>query len=193
MDELLNRIWSHLEAGANAGAKRSPFTMLQAATTGVDGAPKVRTVVLRQVARERYAVSFHTDVRSEKVAELRRDARIALVACDYEAGVQIRLEGMAMIVDDPDERLAVWNSSRPRTLILYRAPLRPGTPVESPSQAYAPSGTVEAGQMAGFENFCLVSVILTKIEFLDLSSHEGHVRKLFTRDGDEWRGGWIAP
>ena len=114
--------------------------MLQAATLGVDGAPKVRTIVLRQVNRADRVLSFHTDARSEKVAELCRDPRIALVANDLDALVQIRVEGAASICDDEAQRRAVWQASRPHTLLLlYRAPLPPGTPVASPEAAQVPA------------------------------------------------------
>lgn len=127
---VYDRLWSCLESGV--GPQRSPFTMVQAATLGVDGAPKVRTIVLRQASRAEQRLSFHTDARSDKVAELRRDPSIAIVAADLDALVQIRVEGLASICDDDARRRAIWASSRPHTLLLYRAPLRPGTPIDAP-------------------------------------------------------------
>ena len=49
LSQTCDRLWSCLESGVNA--QRSPFTMVQAATLRLDGAPKVRTIVLRQVSR----------------------------------------------------------------------------------------------------------------------------------------------
>jgi hypothetical protein len=192
MQDILDRAWALLAGGANAGKERSPFTMAQVATSGLDGAPKIRTIVLRQVDRDRHTVTFHTDIRSEKIAELKRDARIALVGCDLDAGLQIRLEGVAGIVDRGERKEAIWNSSRPRTLILYRAPLRPGTRIESPDDAHLRPDDGDAGQAAGIENFCLVDIEVSKIDYLDLSPG-GHIRARFIRDADSWHGAWIAP
>ncbi|SIO72071.1 hypothetical protein SAMN05444172_8455 [Burkholderia sp. GAS332] len=192
MTDIVERVWSLLNAGANAGAMRSPFTMLQAATLGLDGAPKVRTIVLRHVSTERSTLDFHTDARSEKVAQLIVDSRISLVGCDLDSGIQIRVEGNARLSDDVEEKMAVWNGSRPRSLIVYRAPLVPGTAVESPKAAYALPSEAQ-GSMAGFENFCLVTVDVRKIDYLDLSSPNGHERATFFREGEEWHGGWVAP
>lgn len=194
MQPILDRIWTLLTGGARAGKERSPFAMLQVATIGLDGAPKVRTAVLRQVSREQGTVTFHTDVRSEKIAELRKDARIALVGCDLDAGIQIRLDGTAELVDRGERKDAVWNESRPRTLILYRAPLPPGTRITSPEEAHVSSNQTDANadRTAGADNFCVVDVSVTKIDYLDLSPH-GHLRAEFIRDADAWRGSWIAP
>ncbi|QVN20021.1 pyridoxamine 5'-phosphate oxidase family protein [Burkholderia pyrrocinia] len=190
LTETYDRLWSCLESGVSV--QRSPFTMLQAATLGLDGAPKVRTIVLRQVSRADRVLSFHTDVRSEKVAELRRDPRISIVANDLDALVQIRAEGVASICDDEAQRRAIWQSSRPHTLLLYRAPLPPGTPVESPEDAHvsASQGTAPTGD--GYENFCLIHMSVTRIDWLELA-RTGHRRAVFELNESGCEGRWIAP
>ncbi|AOR71705.1 pyridoxamine 5'-phosphate oxidase [Burkholderia stabilis] len=182
-----DRVWSCLEAGVSV--QRSPFTMLQAATLGIDGAPKVRTIVLRQVSRADRVLSFHTDARSEKVAELRRDPRMSIVANDLDSLVQIRAEGAASICDDEAQRRAIWQSSRPHTLLLYRAPLPPGTPVESPEDAHV-DGTAPTGD--GYENFCLIHMTITRIDWLELA-RAGHRRAVFDLHEGGYEGRWIAP
>ncbi|CAI9009097.1 MULTISPECIES: pyridoxamine 5'-phosphate oxidase family protein [Burkholderia] len=185
-----DRLWSCLESGV--GTQRSPFTMVQAATLGLDGAPKVRTIVLRQVSRADRLLAFHTDARSEKVAELRRDPRIAVVANDLDALVQIRAEGVASICDDEAQRRAIWQSSRPHTLLLYRAPLRPGTPIESPEKAHVTPSPGDAPSDDGYRNFCLVHVTVTRIDWLELA-RAGHRRAIFDVNDDGYEGRWIAP
>ncbi|PAJ86502.1 pyridoxamine 5'-phosphate oxidase family protein [Burkholderia ubonensis] len=185
LQSTYDRLWACLESGV--GTKRSPFTMLQAATLGLDGAPKVRTLVLRQVRRAGHVLSFHTDVRSEKVAELRRDPRIALVGVDLDALVQIRVEGIASICTDEAERRAVWQASRPHTLLLYRTPLPPGTPVATPADT-GPMTTDD-----GYANFCLIHVTATRIDFLDLAPSEGHLRAIFDLHAGGYNGRWVAP
>ncbi|WP_175753193.1 pyridoxamine 5'-phosphate oxidase family protein [Burkholderia ambifaria] len=190
LTQTCDRLWSCLESGV--GAQRSPFTMVQAATLGLDGAPKVRTIVLRQVSRADRLLAFHTDARSEKVAELRRDSRIAVVANDLDALVQIRAEGVASICDDEAQRRAIWQSSRPHTLLLYRAPLRPGTPIESPEEAHVTPSPGDAPTDDGYRNFCLVHVMVTRIDWLELA-RGGHRRAVFDVNDDGYEGRWIAP
>ncbi|MEM5426269.1 pyridoxamine 5'-phosphate oxidase family protein [Paraburkholderia ferrariae] len=192
MDQIVDEVWARLNAGANAGNERSPFTMLQVATIALDGAPAVRTVVLRRVSRERRSVMFHTDVRSTKVSELRRDPRVSLVGCDLDGGIQIRLHGVARIVETPSDTRAVWDSSRPRTLIVYRTPLAPATPVASPAEAHATTLAEDSDSSAGFENFCLIDVTVSSIDYLDLNP-AGHRRASLVFEEGEWRGTWLAP
>jgi len=130
----LDHIWTCVEAGAGPG--RSPFTLVQAATTGRDGAPQLRTVVLRQAHRAQNAVWFHADARSPKVAELHADPRISLLAYDPQSQLQIRMAGHATISDDEAERRRMWTTSRAHTLVLYQSPLTPSTSVASPEEAY---------------------------------------------------------
>ncbi|WP_193101334.1 pyridoxamine 5'-phosphate oxidase family protein [Burkholderia sp. Z1] len=190
LTETYDRLWSCLESGVSV--QRSPFTMLQAATLGVDGAPKVRTIVLRQVSRADRVLSFHTDARSEKVAELRRDPRIALVANDLDALVQIRAEGVASICDDEAQRRAIWQSSRPHTLLLYRAPLPPGTPVASPEAAHVAANEGAAASDDGYENFCLLHVTVKRLDWLELA-RAGHRRAVFDLNESGYESRWIAP
>ena len=185
--QTYDRLWSCLESGVNV--QRSPFTMLQAATLGLDGAPKVRTIVLRQVNRVGRVLSFHTDARSAKVAELRRDPRLSIVANDLDALVQIRAEGVASICDDEAQRRAIWEASRPHTLLLYRAPLPPGTPVVSPEAAHLDSTAPTAD---GYENFCLIHMTVTRIDWLELA-RAGHRRAVFELNERGYEARWIAP
>ena len=48
----------------------------QGVTSGLDDAPKVRSVILRSADAERGAVSFFTDLRSAKIKEMRRQPRV---------------------------------------------------------------------------------------------------------------------
>ncbi len=80
----LDRVWAALTAGARPG--RTPFTVLPFATSGLDGAPKARSVILRSADAEQGAVSFFTDLRSAKVEEIRHEPRVSLIGYDADAG-----------------------------------------------------------------------------------------------------------
>ncbi|RBP05642.1 pyridoxine/pyridoxamine 5'-phosphate oxidase [Roseiarcus fermentans] len=184
IEPTLDRIWAPLVAGAGPG--RTPFTVLQLATLGTDGAPKVRGVILRGADAERGAVSFFTDLRSAKVAEMRSEPRVSLVGYDSDAGIQIRLEGVATIDSKSPERRAAWAACRPHTRALFQHPLPSGAPIADPAEA-APAGDAEAEG-----RFALVVVSVIRIDWLDISGPL-HRRAMFQRDGAGWRGGWAAP
>lgn len=192
LNDIHAAIWKAIAAGA--GPQRSPLTMWQAATNGIGeaaGMPQVRTVVLRDADQTGGAISFHTDVRSAKVAQLRADPRIALTGLDLGNLLQIRLEGRAQVCADEAERRAVWNAARPHTLILYRTPFAPGTPLDTPEAGHVDAWGDGDSDGDGYTNFCVVRVVLDRLEYLDISP-DGHRRAVFRRN-DGWHGAWIAP
>ncbi|MFJ3057292.1 pyridoxamine 5'-phosphate oxidase family protein [Herbaspirillum sp. NPDC087042] len=186
LSEVLSTTWSALHLGASP--VRSPFTIWQFATLGLDGAPQVRSIVLRGLDEEARTLSFHTDCRSPKIAEIAADDRVSLAAVDLDSYRQLRVTGRARVVGDAGRRQAMWSAARPHTLILYQAPLVPGTPVVAPEEAQAPA---DAGA-GGFLNFALIDVELQSLELLDLTPGQ-HRRALFRWEDGQWRGQWIAP
>ena len=169
-----------------AGAGRTPFTVLQLATSGLDGAPKIRSVILRNADAKGGAVSFYTDLRSAKIAEIRRQPRVSLHGWDADAGLQMRLEGAATIAAEGPEKSAAWAACRPHTRALFQHRAPSGAPIAAPAEG-APADDVD-----GESHFAVVAVSISRIDWLDVS-RPLHRRAVFQRDGGDWRGGWVAP
>jgi len=180
----LDRVWAALTMGARPGC--TPFTVLQLATSGLDGAPKVRSVILRSADAERGAVSLFTDLRSAKIEEIRRQPRVSLLGYDADAGFQIRLEGKATIDSEGPEAAAAWQACRSHTRALFQHPLPSGTPISAPAEA-SPADDVDSKK-----HFAVVVVSVIRIDWLDTSGPL-HLRAVFQRDDCDWRGGWVAP
>jgi len=51
---------------------------------------------------------------------------------------------------------------------------------------------VSTGRHDGYDNFCVVRVTLSKIDYLDISP-AGHQRAVFTRSDNHWQGKRVAP
>ena len=71
---------------------------MQLATVGEDGAPKIRTIVLRSFNEASASLSFITDLRSPKVREITANPCVSLAGFDNERVVQLRIDGRAEIV-----------------------------------------------------------------------------------------------
>lgn len=183
-------VWEDLVSGVASG--RVPFKIMQAATIGLDDAPAVRSIVLRRVSEADNVIAFHTDVRSPKIAELESDRRIALVGVDSDRNVQIRIRGEARIVRELEARRVAWESSPAQSLIVYQTSLPPGTPLDRPAAALAQKLDV-LQPSDGFENFCVVEVRPSMIDWLDLSTADAPKRARFVRVLDGWEGCWVAP
>ena len=179
----LDRVWAALMTGARPS--RTPFTVLQLATSGLDGAPKVRSVILRGADAERGAVSLFTDVRSAKIEEIRHQPRVSLLGYDADAGFQIRLEGKATIDTEGPEKAAGLGGlsiSYPRVLPASAAFRDP----DLRSSETAPADDVDDER-----HFAVIVVSIIRIDWLDIS-RPLHLHAVFQRDGCDWRGGWVA-
>ena len=190
LEQIYAHIWDCLSAAACE--ENRPFKVMQVATISLDGSPNVRTVLLRGVNRQANVITFHTDIRSPKIAELSHDPRIALVGVDPVRNLQIRVFGEARIVRDGQAREDAWRSSPDHDLIVYWTRLAPGSPL---SQA---DGALDDTQGAldpsdGLRHFCVVEVRPARMDWLDLSVADRPRRALHVREGDRWMHRWIAP
>ena len=185
----LTEAWRLLSVGASD--RHSPFHTPSVATIAADGSPSVRTVVLRAVDSIERHLRFHTDWRSAKVAELRADSRLALLAYDPAYKVQLRLRCHAEIDQIGDRAAGAWAQSQPMSRACYRAPLGPGTPIASPEFADIPE---VAHQESGRENFCTVICTVFALDWLYLAA-AGHRRARFAwaEDGALETATWLAP
>lgn len=195
-ENLLSNIFAMLARGA-ADAK-SPLHTPTVATTGADGSPRARVVVLRRFLHEERRLIFHTDLRSPKISELRVDPRIAWLF--YHAGkkLQFRIAGEATIhADDSDAlKLNQWRATRAfsRRCYMGEAPSRAASEATSglPAEIETREPTLEESE-AGYPNFAVVSTRISSIDCLELGVR-GHRRSLFKwTENDEPETNWLTP
>lgn len=156
--------------------RRSPFHTPTLATIGLDGRPRLRTVVLRHAEADAggLAMRFHTDRRSAKFAELQRDPRAALHGYDAARKIQLRLEGRISLHTDDAVADAAWAASRPDSLACYGVEPGPGVRLPAPDGYAMP----ERGGETGRDNFAAAAFHAEQLEWLYLA-HEGHRRAAF--------------
>lgn len=187
LDATLAEAWRRLTRGA--ADRRSGFHTVQLATVA-DGAPRVRTVVLRAVAPSQRLIRIHTDARSAKVPELAADARVEVCGYDAHAKMQIRLRGLASLHRDDAVADAAWGGSGQGSRMAYRSATPPGAALERPGTA--DPQVREPLSDLGRENFMAVTVAVMRLEWLYLAA-SGHRRAVY-----EWSDGavcarWLAP
>ncbi|CAH0268244.1 pyridoxamine 5'-phosphate oxidase family protein [Roseomonas sp. CECT 9278] len=171
---------------AGAADRRSAFHTPTLATRALDGAPSLRTVVLRRFDRAARVVSLHTDRRSPKAAEIAAEPRVALHGYDAGRQVQLRLAGAARLHVDGALVEAAWAASRATSRATYATAQGPGAPVPAPPPA--PRDT-EAGRA----HFAVVTLRIDALDWLQLAA-EGHRRARFAWDpAGVLSAGWVAP
>ncbi|MCG6122414.1 MAG: pyridoxamine 5'-phosphate oxidase family protein [Microvirga sp.] len=188
LGETLAHAWACLVRGVND--RRSPFHTPSVATIGLDGRPRMRTVVLRGADPTARTLRFHTDLRGRKVAEIARDPRVALHGYDARAKLQIRAEGHAVIHADDAVADDAWAGSRSMSRACYAVAPAPGAPIETGGAFTLPSDDHEID--AGRDNFSAALIHVERIETLYLD-HAGHRRAVFDVAAADGSGRWITP
>ena len=166
--------------------RRHPFHTPTLATRGLDGAPSLRTVVLRGFDAAAWTLRFHTDRRSAKAAELTADPRAMLHGYDPATQVQLRLAGRATLHHDDALAEAAWAAMPARSRLDYAAALQPGARVADPPAAPRDATGARA-------NFLAAVIRVETIDWL-LLAPDGHRRARFDRDAaGTCTAYWIAP
>lgn len=166
--------------------RRCPFHTPTLATIGADGAPELRTLVLRGFDPAARTLRLHTDARSGKVAELARDPRCALHFYDPTAKLQLRIAGHAAVHGKDTIADAAWTASRDFSRMCYAISPAPGTKVDAPPAA---PRDAEAGR----DVFRVILLRFDRLEWLELAAG-GHRRARFTWGKDDAPDAcWLVP
>ena len=168
-----------------AADRRAAFHTPTLSTIGLDGRPRARTVVMRGLDVAERLIRLHSDVRSDKVAELRRDPRVALVFYDAAAKLQVRAEGIAVVHSGDDVAREAWGRSQPMARAIYAGAVAPGTPAAGPQPADAHADGGEA-------NFAVIRCVFDRLDLLSLQA-AGHRRLLLRWDGGNRTAQWLKP
>jgi hypothetical protein len=168
--------------------RRSPAHSPTLSTIGLDGRPRSRTVVLRGADAQALRLRFHADLRSDKVAEIARDPRVALHVYDQAGKFQMRVEGTASVHHDDAIADEAWLSSRPMSRVCYGTSPAPGMVIpDGGAFSVPPPEETDPGRA----NFAAVVVAMERLETLYLA-FSGHRRAAFRLMGDP-AATWLVP
>jgi pyridoxamine 5'-phosphate oxidase len=176
--------WSILSRGAVD--RRSAMHTVTVATVGLNGAPRIRTVVLRHVSVPDRTLRFHTDARSGKIAELRHNPQVQIAACDPGQKIQLRITGLATIHQRDEVAVAAWDRAQIKSRECYRQIEAPGTAASRPEDLTRPA------EHDGVANFSAVRVAIEEIDWLYLAA-SGHRRARFRWPDGALAATWLAP
>ncbi|MEO0515199.1 MAG: pyridoxamine 5'-phosphate oxidase [Planctomycetota bacterium] len=190
LPQLLEHLWDHLDAATRSA--KPPFHLptlctVRPADPPDSGSPSLvlpaaRTVVLRGIDRERRQLICHTDVRSDKIADLGTLPHAAWLFYDSPARLQLRVTGPITIHRDDALAEEQWARSSLTSRRCYLAPNPPGQIAAYPSPNLPADLTdrppTEAESQAGRKHFAVLSCVAERFEMLHLR-HSGHRRAAF--------------
>ncbi|WP_375800885.1 pyridoxamine 5'-phosphate oxidase family protein [Salinibacter sp.] len=195
LESVLNHVWSEIEAASQT--RGHPYRQPTFGTIH-DGAPSLRTVVLRRADAGDRTLQFHSDRRSQKVSDIRNNSEVAWHGWNQEAKEQIRLHGTATIHLDDDVATSLWESQSPSSLVVYARPPAPGSELEEPEDGLRPAVKTEpitdADVAAGRQYFAAIQTVIHEMEWLHLHP-DGHYRAHFTYQPERqaFEGSWVVP
>ncbi len=159
--------------------RRAAFHTLSLATIGLDGTPQLRTVVLRGLDGNAPSLTFHTDKRAPKFAELTRSPLASALAYDAGAKLQIRMNGTVSLRHGDEFAAKIWAGLQRTSRDCYHTPDAPSGPL---------SGAQPLTEDQAREIFCVCTLAITKLDVLYLRA-AGHLRATATGG----RAQWVAP
>ena len=155
--------------------------------------PKLRTVVLRALNKDENTLSFHTDLRSNKIKEIQLNKNVSALFYDKKRRIQIRMQGIAKLDQNSNKLKKIWSFMRPESKLCYMGPFAPGEMLDQ-FQPNLPNHNAQnitsQSNKKGYENFCRITIYLQNLDWLQLE-HSGHKRIHFSFD-KESKPIWIA-
>ncbi len=178
-EAFLDRIWEELsERDHPRGGHPGLLTL---ATTGADGGPELRQLILRKADRATARLTVFTDAATPKVAQIRSENRIAVLLWNADAQLQIRARGSAEVTSGAGAA-ADWVRIEPAQRGNYGTQPVPGTPIAS-ADGYR--------RVPDPERLAIIDITLDEIDAVHLG-RPSHRRAVFSRQSG-WAGEWVAP
>jgi len=146
--------------------------------------PAARLLVVRAVDVEAGIVTAFTDIRSEKVKQIREDPRVEWLFWHAE-GMQLRLRCTTVVQVEGERVDQSWAGLSAPARREYAGLALPGTQIAGPQAE-------QSDEEAARQNFALLRCRAEAIECLQLGQSGVHRRLRFTR-AEGWRGTWHAP
>jgi len=210
LEGVLESVWASLRRGV--ADRCHGFHTPALATTGDDGGPDVRTVVLRGVVEAARVVRCHTDRRAPKIGQIGGCSRAAWLFYDRAGRVQVRAFGCVDVVTSGPVFEKAWSSSGLSSRRCYLAPREPSA-VSEVATANLPTALRDRDPSAeesevGKQHFAVLWCVVDRIDWLHLH-RAGHRRAGFrwvegeggsggsdgVSAGDVgcWDGFWLTP
>jgi hypothetical protein len=180
-EEIRPQIWKEL--GRASLDRHHEWRTPVLASADADGLPDARTVVLRQVDAGAGLLTFYTDSRSPKVAQLQAQASAMLVFWSARLSWQLRVRVTCSVITSGPEVEALWQGVKQSAAAGdYLSPLPPGAVLPPGSGA---ADTTKASASAPTHSFALLHAQVLQMDWLELS-RDGHRRAQLSANTWEW-------
>ena len=189
--EIKKKIWLMLDdAVKNRASQFRIPTFICGNGDNLDG----RIVVLRKSDQSSNLVQFHSDIRSDKIEILKKNANAAMLFYDKEEKIQVRLKVNCVINYNNEITKTSWDKTQHISRKCYLVDDGPGTESDIPTSGLKPEldnfeYTKEQSE-EGYKNFTVIQCKIKSIEWLYLAA-KGHRRAKFDLENN--KDSWLVP
>ena len=190
-NEIKKKIWLMLDdAVKNRASQFRIPTFICGNGDNLDG----RIVVLRKSDQSNNLVQFHSDIRSDKIEILKKNANAAMLFYDKVEKIQVRLKVNCVINYNNEITKNSWDKTQHISRKCYLVDDGPGTESDIPTSGLKPEldnfeYTKEQSE-EGYKNFTVIQCKIKSIEWLYLAA-KGHRRAKFDLENN--KDSWLVP
>jgi len=189
--EIKKKIWSMLnKAVSDRGSQFRIPVFICGDQSDFDG----RIVVIRKSDQSKNLVQYHSDIRSDKIAKLKKNKNAAMLFYDKEEKIQVRIKVECTVNHDNDITKESWLKTGHMSRKCYLVDNRPGAESDNPTSGLKPEldnfeFTIEQSEV-GYKNFAVIQCKIKSIEWLYLAA-KGHRRAKFNLETN--KDTWLVP
>ena len=193
IDKVYLKIWKLLKEGLkNRNASFHLPIFICGNKNEFDG----RIVVLRGVDEKQKTIWFHSDIRSNKVKNLKYNSNATLLFYDKVEKVQLRIGVNTKINYQNDITKKSWKKTAHMSRQCYLGDKAPGLNVSIPTSGLTENVdnlkySIQESEI-GYKNFCVIETFINSIEWLYLAA-KGHRRAYFALDNNLIKKKWLIP
>jgi pyridoxine/pyridoxamine 5'-phosphate oxidase len=195
LNELEQLVWKKLVNGYIK--KKNSFRTMCVGTIDENSLCSLRTVVNRKVDELNKQIFFHTDIRSRKCADLKRNNSLSLLFYDGRQRIQISVKAIATIHINDDFTAEKWRTTSAQARLSYMSVDAPNTKSNFPTLGYeerfAKEEPTELESNQYSENFAVIACAAYELEFLYLDYLGNRKANFFYKNGVLVDSFWAVP
>jgi len=191
LSDIYNSIWAELKKGVTQ--RRHPFHLCFFSTIALKkekAEPETRIVILRDVDKDSLMLRTNTDLRSDKVSQIRMSPITTMLFYDKEKKIQLRIKAESKLISNKKKVEQIWNEAQEISRRCYYVPVPPKSKIEKP---FFNDALDLDNEKLGLNVFGLIKSELLEIDYLNLN-YTGHVRCKFELEKKKIiKSYWVVP
>mgnify|MGYP001196590191 CR=1 FL=1 len=191
-NEIQKKIWGLL---TKAITDRSSEFRTPVFICGSDNDLDGRVVVLRKADQKNNFIQYHSDIRSSKIAKIKRNPNCSILFYGKQEKIQLRLKAECTINFNNTITEESWEKTGHISRKCYLVTSGPGTISKTPTSGldgkFNNFNFTKKESEAGYKNFCVIKCKIKSIEWLYLAA-KGH-RRAFLDYSDVAKYTWLIP